>query len=81
MAALVASETKTALILSVVGFFCFGFIFGLLAFRAANRALETIRIYNVGHEKYALAMTAKVLSIVDFVAWGIGLVVRIFLLK
>ena len=80
-AAIVASDAKTALILSIVGLFCFGFIFGFLAFRKASDALETIQIYEVAQDKRGLAMTAKVLSIVDIAAWIVGLLVRILLLR
>ena len=75
-AAAAASDAKNALILSIVGLFCFGFIFGYLAFRKANEALETIALYDVAHEKRSLAMTAKVLSIIDIVVWIVGLVAR-----
>ena len=75
----VASEAKNALILSIVGIFCFGFIFGFLAFRKANEALETIDVYGVAQEKRSLAMTAKVLAILDIVLWGVGLLARFFL--
>jgi hypothetical protein len=75
-AAEVASEVKTALILSIVGLFCFGFIFGFLAYRKATAALETIALYEVAQDKKSLAMTAKVLSIVDIVAWILGLIAR-----
>jgi hypothetical protein len=80
-AAVVASEAKTALILSIIGLFCFGFIFGFLAFRKANEALETIRIYDVAHDKKGLAMTAKVLSVIDIIAWIVGLVLRFTVLN
>ena len=76
-----ASEAKTALLLSILGVFCFGFIFGLLAFRKANTALETINIYGVVEDKRGMAMTAKVLSIIDIVLWGVGLLLRIFVLR
>jgi hypothetical protein len=75
-AAEIASEAKTALILSIVGLFCFGFILGFLAFRKANEALETIAIYEVAQDKRSLAMTAKVLSIIDIVGWIVALVAR-----
>lgn len=78
-AASVAADAKQALILSIVGLFCFGFIFGYLAFRKANEALETIAIYDVAQEKKSLAMTAKVLSIIDIVAWIVGIIARIAL--
>ena len=75
-AAYVAAEAKSALILSIVGLFCFGFIFGFLAFRKANDVLETIEIYEVAQEKKSLALTAKVLGIVDIVGWIIALIAR-----
>lgn len=75
-AAYVASETKTALILSIVGLFCAGFILGFLAFRKANDVLETIAIYDVAQEKKSLALTAKVLGIVDIVGWIIVIIAR-----
>jgi hypothetical protein len=80
-AADVASDAKTALILSIIGLFCFGFILGFLAFRKANAALETIQIYEVAQDKKGLAMTAKVLAIVDIVAWIVVLILRFTLLS
>jgi hypothetical protein len=76
-AASAASDAKNALILSIVGLFCFGFIFGFLAFRKANEAIETIDIYEVARDKRGLAMAAKVLGIIDIVLWGLGLLARI----
>jgi hypothetical protein len=80
-AAYAASEAKTALVLSVIGVFCFGFIFGLIAFKKANTALETINIYGVAEDKRSMAVTAKVISIIVIVLWGIGLILRIFVLR
>ena len=74
--AYVAAEARTALILSIVGLFCFGFILGFLAFRKANDVLETIAIYEVAQDKKSIAMTAKVLGIIDIVGWAIALVAR-----
>jgi hypothetical protein len=79
--ATVASDVKTALILACIGLFCFGFILGYLALRKANEALETIQIYEVAQDKKSLAMTAKVLAIVDIVAWIIGLILRFTVLS
>jgi hypothetical protein len=78
-AAAVASEVKSALIMSIVGLFCFGFIFGFLAFRKANEAIETIDIYGVAREKRGLAMVAKVLAIIDVVGWVLVILLRVFL--
>ena len=57
-AASAASDAKTALIFSILGIFCFGFIFGYLGFRRANQALETIDLYGVAQEKRGMAMAA-----------------------
>lgn len=75
-AAAVASDAKNALILSIVGLFCFGFIFGFLAIRKANKALETIALYEVAQDKHSLAMAAKILGIIDIAFWVLGLVAR-----
>jgi hypothetical protein len=75
-AAVVASEVKTALTFAILGIFCFGFIFGFLAYRKANEALETIDIYDVAHEKRGMATAAKIIGIIDIVLWGLGLVLR-----
>ena len=72
----VASEARDALILSIVGVFCFGFVLGILAVRKANAALETISIYEVAQEKRSMAMTAKVIGIIDIVLWALGLIAR-----
>ncbi|HEV8140150.1 MAG TPA: hypothetical protein VGP81_10300 [Pyrinomonadaceae bacterium] len=80
-AAAVVSDAKTALIMSIIGLFCFGFIFGFLAFRKANEALETIQIYEVAQDKKSLAMTAKILAIIDIVAWIVGLILRFTVLS
>lgn len=58
---------------------CFGFIFGILAFRKANEALETISIYEVAQEKRGLAQAAKILGIIDIIFWVLALVARIAL--
>lgn len=75
----VASNVKTALILSIIGLFCFGFIFGIIAFRKANEAIETIDVYQVAREKRGLAVFAKVLGIIDIIGWAIVLLGRIFM--
>lgn len=75
-AASAAADAKQALILSIVGLVCLGFILGILAFRKANEALETIAIYDVAQEKKSLAVTAKVLSIIDIVGWIVALIAR-----
>jgi hypothetical protein len=75
-AAVAASEAKTALTFAILGVFCFGFIFGFLAYRKANEAIETIDIYDVAHEKRGMATAAKIIGIIDIVLWAIGLVLR-----
>jgi len=78
-AAEVREESRNALIMSIFGLICFGFILGYLALRKANSALETISVYQVAQERRGIAMTAKVLAIVDIVAWIVGLILRFVL--
>ena len=80
-AAEVASEAKQGLIFAIIGLFCCGFIFGYLAFRKASDALETIQIYEVAHDKRGLATAAKIIGIIDIVAWIAGLILRFFVLR
>jgi hypothetical protein len=80
-AASAASDAKNALIMSIIGLFCFGFILGFLAFRKANEAIETIDIYQVAQDKRGLATTAKVLGVIDIVLWATGLLLRILVLR
>ena len=75
-AAQAASDARNALIMSIIGFFCFGFILGILAFRKANDAIETIDIYEVARDKRGMAVAAKVLAIVDIVLWVVGLIAK-----
>jgi hypothetical protein len=80
-AAEVASEARSALIMSIIGIFCLGFILGFLAFRKANEALETIQIYEVAQDKHGMAMTAKVIAIIDICLWIGGLILRFTVLS
>jgi hypothetical protein len=73
------SDAKNALILSIVGLFCFGFIFGIIAYKKADNAIETIDIYEVAKDSRSLAVGAKVLAIFDIIGWVIALLARIFL--
>ena len=73
---LVNSEVKTALILSIIGLVCCGFILGIIAFRKANDSLETMRIYGVAPEKRGLAKAAKVLSVLDIVGSVVAVIAR-----
>lgn len=73
------SDTKNALILSIVGLFCFGFILGIIAYRKADSAISTIDIYEVAKDSRGMAVGAKVLAIFDIIGWVIALVARIYL--
>jgi hypothetical protein len=75
----IAKDARDALIMSIVGLFCFGFILGFLAFRKANSALSEIMTYQVAEDKRSMLTVAKVLGIVDIIVWAIGLVARIML--
>lgn len=72
------SDAKSALILSIIGIFCFGFILGIIAYKKAANALEIIDIYEVAKDSRSLAVGAKVLAIIDIVGWVIALLARIF---
>lgn len=65
--------------MSIVGLFCFGFIFGIIAFKKANSAIETIDMYEVAKDSRGMAVGAKVLAIFDIVGWVIALIARIAL--
>ena len=71
-----SDDARNALIMAVIGVFCFGFILGFLAFRKANNALEIIKLYQVAQDKQTLATVAKVLGIIDIVGWAVGLDLR-----
>jgi hypothetical protein len=73
------SDARNALILSIVGLFCFGFILGIIAYRKADSAIDTIDIYEVAKDARGMAVGAKILSIIDIVGWVIALLARIFL--
>jgi len=75
-AAQAASDAKNALIMAIVGIFCFGFILGFLAIKKASSAIETIDTYQVAQDKRGMAMAAKVLGIIDIVLWVIALIMR-----
>ena len=71
-----AEEAKQALIMSLVGLACFGFILGILAFRKASSAIETIDLYQVALDKRGMASVAKVLGIVDIIGWVALIIAR-----
>lgn len=75
----IGKDARDALIMSIVGLFCFGFILGFLAFRKANSAIDEINLYQVAQDKRSMLTVAKVLGVIDIVAWAIGLVARIML--
>ena len=75
-AASIAKDARNALIFGIIGIFCFGFIFGFLAIRKANEALENINLYQVAQDKRGLAIAGKVLGIIDIVLWILGLILR-----
>ena len=72
------SDAKNALILSIVGLFCFGFIVGIIAYKKADNAISLIDIYEVAKDSRGLAMGAKILAVFDIIGWVIALLFRIF---
>jgi len=76
-----AADAKQALIMSIIGIFCFDFILGFIAFRKATSALETIDLYQVAQDKRGIATVAKVLGAVDIALWILGLIARFTILS
>ena len=62
--------------MSLVGLVCLGFILGILAFRKANSAIQIIDQYQVALDKRGMATVAKVLGIVDIIAWVAVIIAR-----
>ena len=75
----IANDAKNALIMSLVGILCFGLILGVVAFKKANAAIENINIYQVAQDKRGLAITAKVIAIIDIILWAAAIALRIAL--
>lgn len=76
-----ADDAKHALIMSIIGIFCFGFILGFIAFKKANSALEIMNHYQVAEDKRGIATVAKTLAIIDIVLWALGLIARFTILR
>ena len=76
-----AEGAKSALIFAIIGVFCFGLILGILAFRRANHALKIMDQYGVAQDKRGIAMGAKILGLVDFILWALGVIVQVFFLR
>ena len=76
-----AEDAKNALILSIIGIFCFGFILGFIAYKKADNALEIINLYQVAEDKRGIATVARTLGIIDIVLWALGLVARFTVLS
>ena len=72
-----AEAAKQALIMSLVGLVCFGFILGFLAFRKAGSAIQIIDQYQVALDKRGMATVARVLGIIDIIGWVVVLIARI----
>jgi hypothetical protein len=70
------SEARTALILSLIGFFVCVFL-GLIALPKANNALEIMKIYEVGRDSHGIAVAAKVLAIIEIFGFAVLLLSQI----
>jgi hypothetical protein len=71
-----ANDAKQALIMSLIGIVCFGLILGVLAFRKANSAIQTIDLYQVAQDKRGMATVAKVLGVIDVIGWVVMIISR-----
>jgi len=68
-------EAKDALIYSLVGLFCFGFILGPIAIAKGSKALNIIRD-DPGYTGKGKATAGIVIGIIDIVGWLLGLIIR-----
>lgn len=73
-----SDDVRTALIFGGIGLICFGFIFGFLAVRRANKARKIISEYGVVPEKQTMATVALGLGILDVVGWIVAIGSRAF---
>lgn len=73
----IAKDAKTALILGIVGLFCFGAILGIIAVIKANGVLSKIASTGVGAESRGTANAARILGIIDIVLWLIIIILRV----
>lgn len=68
-------EAKDALIYSLIGLFCFGFILGPIAIAKGSKALNIIRD-DPGYTGKGKATAGIVIGIIDIVGWLLGLIIR-----
>jgi len=71
------SDARTALILTLIGFFACGIILGLIALPKANNALDIIKIYEVAEDSRGMAVAAKVLALIEVFGWAAVLLLQI----
>jgi len=69
---------KRSMAFSIIGFFIGGLIFGTLAFSRANKALDLMQQYNLGHEFAGKLKFAKVMGIIDVILALLIIFGRIF---
>lgn len=62
-----------ALVMSIFSFLICGFV-GFYSFMVASSVIEAIDYYNIGHDRRAIAMGAKVISLFAAVAWIIFMI-------
>ena len=65
-----------ALVFSIAGVLCCGLL-NLYALSLANSVIETIDYYNVGQDKRALVVGARVIAIIGIVLWILGIILRV----
>jgi len=75
----VRKNSLYALLFAITGFFICPFILGIYGFILAGSVLETIQYYNVGHDRKALAVAAKVIAGLGMAVWGLSFIANIFL--
>lgn len=64
----IRKNSIVSLVLAIFSFLFCGFI-GFYAFTVASSVIEAIDYYNIGHDRRAIAMGAKIISLVAAVVW------------
>jgi hypothetical protein len=75
----VKKNSLYALLFAVTGVIICPIVLGVYGFILAGSVLETIQYYNVGHDRKALAVAARIIAGVGVALWGIALIARIFI--
>jgi hypothetical protein len=72
-----APGASSSLVWAILGLFCCGLIFGIVAISNANNAKKLIREQPDAYTGEGLATAGLVIGIIDLVAWGLIIIANI----